>query len=76
MHLRAVGPPVVDPGAVAMTLIDVPVVGEPEPAGRIEHEVIRRPQRVAAGLGVEILELAGVEVDSLDAPADVVGRRR
>src|SRR5690606_11402080 len=50
------------------------VVGEPEAAARVEHEVVRAAQRATVALGVEVLDLAGLEVDALDAPADV--RRR
>ena len=42
------------------------MVGEPETARVVEHEVVGRPQRLAVALGVERRHLAGVEVDALD----------
>jgi hypothetical protein len=50
------------------------VVGEPEAAGRVEHQVVRPPQRVrAAGFEQRFNNAAG-EVDPLDAAARVVPR--
>src|SRR4051794_19708871 len=51
------------------------VVGEPETAVAVEDEVVRSDQARPVRLLVQDLDLAGVEVDSLDAAALVRGRR-
>ena len=50
---RAVGLGVVDAGAVAGAVEAHAVVGEPEAAVAVEHEVVRRAERAARRLGVE-----------------------
>ena len=50
------------------------VVGEPEAAVAVHHEVVRAAQRTTVALGVEIGDRAVVEVDPLDPPTDVRGR--
>ena len=52
------GSRVVEPAAVALALADLAVVGEPEAAVRVEHEVVRPAQRMAVALGVERLDRA------------------
>src|SRR3954451_20237684 len=50
------------------------VIREPEAAVLVEDQVVRRLELVAVRLFVEDLDLAGVDVDTLDLPALV--RRR
>ena len=71
---RAVGLGVVDAGAVAGALLADAVVGEPEAAVAVEHEVVGRPQRSPGRLRVERGHRARGEVDPLDAPARPLGR--
>src|SRR3989454_131892 len=71
---RAVGARVEDAGAVAVALAHLAVVGEPEAAARVEDDVVRAAERPPVARGVEVLDLAGGEVDALDAAARVVVR--
>ncbi len=73
---RSVGLGVVDAGAVAGAVEAHAVVGEPEAAVAVEHEVVRRAQRAARRLGVERGDGAGGEVDALDRAALPGGRHR
>ena len=52
------------------------MVGEPEPAVPVEHEVVRRPQRAAGRLRVERRDGSGAEVDTLDRAALPARRHR
>src|SRR5262249_60396886 len=67
----AVGPRIVDAGAIAVALAHLAEVGEPEAAGGVEDEVVRALERMLAALRVERLDLAGAHVDALDAAAAV-----
>ena len=55
--LRAVRLAVVDAGQVgdALLVVGEAVVGEVEAAVGVEHQVVRRPQRVAVALRVQVL---------------------
>ena len=73
---RAVGRAVVHAGLVLVTSAGLAEIGEVEAALVVEHDVVRPAQRVAAALRVDVLDRPGVDVDALDAAADVVGRLR
>src|SRR5262249_54573562 len=71
---RPVGPRVEDAGAIPVALAQLAVIGEPEAAGRVEDDVVRAAERPAVAGGVDVLDLAGVEIDPLDPTARVVVR--
>src|SRR5207248_1971831 len=62
----AIGLRVVDAGDVAGTALADAVVGEPEAAGAVEHDVVRRAQRMPVALLVERRDFAAAEIDALD----------
>jgi len=71
--LRAIGGGVVDAALVALAWQVVAEIGEPQAAGPVEHEVVGRAQRMVAAAVVEPVDLAGRQIDALDAAAGVVG---
>ncbi len=48
------------------------MIGEPEAAAGIEHEIVGSSKRQAVAVGVQDLYLATGKIDGLDAPAGVV----
>ena len=70
---RPVGLGVVEPALVDVAGARLAEVGEVEAALVVEDDVVRAPQPEPVALGVEVLDLAGGDVDPLDPAADVVG---
>src|SRR6185312_10676911 len=75
LDLRAVGLGVIESAVGAVFLVGTAVIGEPEAAIPVEHQIVRRLQRLAVAFRIEHFGLAGRDVDALDAPALVRGRR-
>src|SRR5262252_1266886 len=61
---RPIGACVEDAGAVPVALAELPVIGEPEAAVAIEHQVVRSAERAALTRGVEVRDLPAREVDA------------
>src|SRR5690554_2796100 len=77
--LRAVGARVVDAATIDVARPRLAEVGEPEPAVRIEDDVVGTAQAMLADAIVEHVDATGLEVDAFDPPAAIVGgleRRR
>src|SRR3546814_6637899 len=62
-----------DDVVAARGIVDLAMIGEPEAAVRIEHDVVRTAQRHAmiARL-VQYLDFAGIDIDALDPPARII----
>jgi hypothetical protein len=70
---RAVGTRVVDPAEICSAAAGVTdaVIGEPEPAVAVHHQVVRAAQGVSVALGVQVGDRAVMAVDPLDTTAEV-----
>src|SRR5690606_1802193 len=49
-------------------------IGEPETAGLVEDDIVRAVERNTVALGIELLDLAGLEVHTLDTSARIILR--
>ena len=68
----AIGVRIIKPAAIDLARAALAVVSEIKSALGIEDEIIEAAQRVAVAGRIDLLELAGVEINALDAAAAVI----